>query len=47
MISHGIVVHPISFMNFWQIKNDMQDIRKVELHPKYDGKQMIMVIHPL
>ena len=30
-----------------KIKNDMQDIGKVELHPKFDGKQMIMVIQPL
>ena len=30
-----------------KIKVDMQDIGKVELHPKFDGKQMIMVIHPL
>jgi len=30
-----------------KIKVDMQDIGKVELHPKFDGKQMIMVIQPL
>jgi len=30
-----------------KIKEDMQDIGKVELHPKFDGKQMIMVIQPL
>ena len=30
-----------------KIKVDMQDIGKVELHQKYDGKQMIMVIQPL
>ena len=30
-----------------RIKIDMQDIGKVELHPKFDGKQMIMVIQPL
>jgi len=30
-----------------RIKADMQDIGKVELHPKFDGKQMIMVIQPL
>jgi len=30
-----------------KIKVDMQDISKVELHPKFDGKQMIMVIQPL
>ena len=30
-----------------KIKSDMQDIGKVELHPKFDGKQMIMVIQPL
>ena len=30
-----------------KIKADMQDIGKVELHPKSDGKQMIMVIQPL
>ena len=30
-----------------KIKEDMKDIGKVELHPKFDGKQMIMVIHPL
>ena len=29
------------------IKVDMQDIGKVELQPKFDGKQMIMVIQPL
>ena len=28
-------------------KQDMQEIGKVELHPKFDGKQMIMVIQPL
>ena len=30
-----------------KIKTDMQEIGKVELHPKFDGKQMIMVIQPL
>ena len=30
-----------------KIKTDMQDVGKVELHPKFDGKQMIMVIQPL
>ena len=30
-----------------KIKLDMQDIGKVELHPKFDGKLMIMVIQPL
>ena len=30
-----------------KIKGDMQDVGKVELHPKFDGKQMIMVIQPL
>ncbi len=30
-----------------KIKTDMKDIGKVELHPKFDGKQMIMVILPL
>ena len=30
-----------------KIKQDMQDIGKVEQHPKFDGKQMIMVIQPL
>ena len=30
-----------------KIKQDMKDIGKVELHPKFDGKQMIMVIQPL
>ena len=30
-----------------KIKVDMQDIGKVELHAKFDGKQMIMVIQPL
>ena len=30
-----------------KIKADMHDIGKVELHPKFDGKQMIMVIQPL
>jgi translation initiation factor IF-3 len=30
-----------------KIKVDMNDVGKVELHPKFDGKQMIMVIQPL
>ena len=30
-----------------KIKEDMQEVGKVELHPKFDGKQMIMVIQPL
>ena len=30
-----------------KIKNDMQSIGKVELQPKFEGKQMIMVIQPL
>ena len=30
-----------------KIKKDMQDIGKVELDSKFDGKQMIMVIQPL
>ena len=30
-----------------KIKEDMQNIGKVELQPKFDGKQMIMVIQPI
>ena len=30
-----------------KIKTDMNEVGKVELHPKFDGKQMIMVIQPL
>ena len=30
-----------------KIKQDMESIGRVELQPKFDGKQMIMVIHPL
>jgi len=30
-----------------KIIQDMQNVGKVELHPKFDGKQMIMVIQPL
>ena len=30
-----------------KIKNDMESIGRVELQPKFDGKQMIMVIQPL
>ena len=30
-----------------KIKEDMKEIGKVELEPKFDGKQMIMVIQPL
>ena len=30
-----------------KIKIDMQSIGKVELQPKFDGRQMIMVIQPL
>ena len=30
-----------------KIKEDMKDIGKIELQPKFDGKQMIMVIQPL
>ena len=30
-----------------KIKEDIKEVGKVELHPKFDGKQMIMVIQPL
>ena len=30
-----------------KIKEDMKEIGKIELQPKFDGKQMIMVIQPL
>jgi len=30
-----------------KIKEDMKEVSKVELQPKFDGKQMIMVIQPL
>ena len=30
-----------------KIKEDMKDIGKIELQPKFDGKQMIMVFQPL
>tara|TARA_B100001175_G_C19119622_1_gene453723 strand:- start:1 stop:306 length:306 start_codon:yes stop_codon:yes gene_type:complete len=30
-----------------KIKQDMQQIGRVEMEPKFDGKQMIMVIQPL
>ena len=30
-----------------KIKQDMQEIGRVELQPKFDGKQMVMVIQPL
>ena len=30
-----------------KIKEDMKEIGKVELQPKFDGKQMIMVIQPI
>ncbi len=30
-----------------KIKQDIQEIGKVELQPKFEGKQMIMVIQPL
>jgi len=30
-----------------KIKADMSAVGKIELHPKFDGKQMIMVIQPL
>ena len=30
-----------------KIKQDVQEIGRVELQPKFDGKQMIMVIQPL
>ena len=30
-----------------KIKEDMKEVGKVELHPKFDGKQMIMVIQPI
>ena len=33
--------------NLEKIKADMSTIGKIELHPKFDGKQMIMVIQPL
>ncbi len=30
-----------------KIQEDMKEVGKVELYPKFDGKQMIMVIQPL
>ena len=30
-----------------KIKADISALGKIELHPKFDGKQMIMVIQPL
>ena len=30
-----------------KIKLDMESVGRVELQPKFDGKQMIMVIQPL
>ena len=30
-----------------KIKTDMESIGRVEMQPKFDGKQMIMVIQPL
>ena len=30
-----------------KIKQDIHEIGRVEVEPKFDGKQMIMVIHPL
>ena len=30
-----------------KIKTDMSSVGKIELQPKFDGKQMIMVIQPL
>ena len=30
-----------------KINEDMKEVGKVELHPKFDGKQMIMVIQPI
>ncbi len=30
-----------------KIKVDMENVGKIELHPKFDGKQMIMVVQPV
>ena len=30
-----------------KIKTDMETLGKVELQPKFDGKQMIMIIQPI
>ena len=30
-----------------KIKSDMENVGKIELQPKFDGKQMIMVIQPI
>ena len=30
-----------------KIKDDILSLGKIELHPKFEGKQMIMVIQPL
>ena len=30
-----------------KIKIDMENVGKVELQPKFDGKQMIMVVQPI
>ena len=29
-----------------KIKIDMENVGKIELQPKFDGKQMIMVVQP-
>ena len=30
-----------------KIKTDMENVGKIELQPKFDGKQMIMVVQPV
>ena len=30
-----------------KIKEDLKEIGKIELNPKFDGKQMIMIVQPL
>ena len=30
-----------------KIKADMENVGKIELQPKFDGKQMIMVVQPV
>ena len=42
-----IVLDPTIYGKKKGMTLDMEKIGRVELHPKFDGKQMIMVIQPL
>ena len=49
---HAVFPTPVYVANLGndlmdKIKVDMENVGKIELQPKFDGKQMIMVVQPV